>query len=171
MYSNKSKELKNYSKKMNMDKISLIENIQADLFNFSDLLESFNFFDIREDVYKLQQKEEYKNLRNMSNGIIYTNDLNKKIGEFVVAIQYKRTSFFNKISEENKELYDELVHNFKENMIAQPLLSEYFNIVNQDIIFEENSYLLDILKQEHEIFKTTPDDKSKYNGKKRYKIS
>lgn len=167
----KVKNLKTIQKKMSMDKISLVRNIQADLFNFSDLLESFNFFDIREDVYKLQQKEEYKNLRNMSNGIIYTNDLNKKIGEFVVAIQYKRTSFFNKISEENKELYDELVHNFKENMIAQPLLSEYFNIVNQDIIFEENSYLLDILKQEHEIFKTTPDDKSKYNGKKRYKIS
>ena len=97
-------------------------------------------------------------------------DLNKKIGEFVIAIQYKTISFFNKISEENKELYDELVHNFDEDMIAQPLLSEYFNIVNQDIIFEENSYLLDILKQDHAIFKTTPDDKSKYNGKKRYKI-
>ena len=167
----KVKNLKTILKKMNMDKISLIENIQADLFNFSDLLESFNFFDIREDVYKLQQKEEYKNLRNMSNGIIYTNDLNKKIREFVVAIQYKNINFFNQLSKENKELYDELLHNFEENMIAQPLLSEYFNIINQDIIFEENSYLLDILKQEYEMFKITPDDKSKYNGKKRYKIS
>lgn len=166
----KVKNLKTIQKKMSMDKISLVRNIQADLFNFSDLLKSFNFFDIREDVYKLQQKEEYKNLRNMSNGIIYTNDLNKKIREFVIAIQYKRTSFFNKISEENKELYDELLHNFEENMIAQPLLSEYFNIVNQDIIFEENSYFLDILKQEYEMFKITPDDKSKCNGKKRYKI-
>ena len=166
----KVKNLKTILKKMNKDKISLIENIQADLFNFSDLLKSCNFSDIKEDVCKLQQKEEHKNLRNMSNGIIYTNDLDKKIREFVVAIQYKTISFFNKISEENKELYDELVHNFGEDMIAQPLLSEYFNIVNQDIIFEENSYLLDILKQEHAIFKTTPDDKSKYNGKKRYKI-
>ena len=154
-----------------MDKISLIENIQNDLFNFSRVLASFNFSDIREDVYKLQQKEEYKNLRNMSNGIIYTNDLNKKIREFVVAIQYKNINFFNQLSKENKELYDELLHNFEENMIAQPLLSEYFNIINQDIIFEENSYLLDILKQEYEMFKITPDDKSKYNGKKRYKIS
>jgi hypothetical protein len=166
----KVKNLKTILKKMNIDKISLIENMQADLFNFSNLLSSYNFFDIRENVYKLQQKEEYKNLRNMSNGIIYTNDLNKKIREFMIAIQSKRTSFFNKILLENEELYDELLHNFEENMIAQPLLSEYFNIVNQDIIFEENSYLLDILKQEHEIFKTTPDDKSKYNGKKRYKI-
>ena len=167
----KVKNLKTIQKKMSMDKISLVRNIQADLFNFSDLLESFNFFDIREDVYKLQQKEEYKNLRNMSNGIIYTNDLNKKIREFVVAIQYKNINFFNQLSKENKELYDELLHNFEENMIAQPLLSEYFNIINQDIIFEENSYLLDILKQEYEMFKITPDDKSKYNGKKRYKIS
>ena len=148
----------------------LLTKLDDNLFNFSNLLSSYNFFDIRENVYKLQQKEEYKNLRNMSNGIIYTNDLNKKIREFMIAIQSKRTSFFNKILLENEELYDELLHNFEENMIAQPLLSEYFNIVNQDIIFEENSYLLDILKQEHEIFKTTPDDKSKYNGKKRYKI-
>ncbi|KLE09627.1 hypothetical protein AF79_05645 [Aliarcobacter butzleri L354] len=166
----KVKNLKTILKKMNMDKISLIENIQNDLFNFSDLLASFNFFDIREDVYKLKQKEEYKNLRNMSNGIIYTNDLNQKIREFVIAIQNKNSNFFNQLSKENKELYDELLYNFEENMIAQPLLSEYFNIVNQDIIFEENSYLLDFLKQEYEMFKITPDDKSKYNGKKRYKI-
>jgi hypothetical protein len=155
---------------MNIDKISLIENIQNDLLNFSRLLASFYFFDIREDVYKLQQKEEYKNLKYMSNGIIYTSGLNKKIREFVTAIQNKRTSFFNKIIKDNKEMYDELVHNFEEDMITQPLLSEYFNIVNQDIIFEENSYLLDFLKQEYEMFKITPDDKSKYNGKKRYKI-
>jgi hypothetical protein len=167
----KVKNLKTILKKMNMDKISLIENIQNDLFNFSSVLASFSFFDIREDIYKLQQKEEYKNLRNMSNGIIYTNDLNKKIREFVIAIQNKNINFFNQLSKENKELYHELVNNFEENMIAQPLLSEYFNIINQDIIFEENSYLLDILKQEYEMFKITPDDKSKYNGKKRYKIS
>ena len=167
----KVKNLKTVLKKMNIDKISLIENIQSDLFNFSSVLASFNFFDIREDVYKLQQKEEYKNLRNMSNGIIYTNDLNKKIREFVMAIQNKNINFFNQLSKENKELYHELLNNFEENMIAQPLLSEYFNIINQDIVFEENSYLLDILKQEYEMFKITPDDKSKYNGKKRYKIS
>ena len=155
---------------MNIDKISLIENIQNDLLNFSRLLASFYFFDIREDVYKLQQKEEYKNLRNMSNGIIYTNDLNQKIREFVIAIQNKNINFFNQLSKENKELYDELLHNFEEDMIAQPLLSEYFNIINDDIVFEENSYFLDILKQEYEMFKITPDDKSKYNGKKRYKI-
>ena len=173
----KVKNLKIILKKMNIDKISLIENIQSDLFNFSHLLNSlyieedlFYFFDIREDVYKLQQKEEYKNLRNMSNGIIYTNHLNIKIREFVIAIQNKNINFFNQLSKENKELYDELLYNFEENMIAQPLLSEYFNIVNQDIIFEENSYLLDFLKQEYEMFKITPDDKSKYNGKKRYKI-
>ncbi len=166
----KVKNLKIILKKMNIDKISLIENIQSDLFPFSHLLASFDFFNIKEDVSRLQQKEEYKNLRNMSNGIIYTNHLNIKIREFVIAIQNKNINFFNQLSKENKELYDELLYNFEENMIAQPLLSEYFNIVNQDIIFEENSYLLDFLKQEYEMFKITPDDKSKYNGKKRYKI-
>ena len=134
----KVKNLKIILKKMNIDKISLIENIQSDLFNFSHLLASFDFFNIKEDVSRLQQKEEYKILRNMSNGIIYTNDLNKKIREFVIAIQNKNINFFNQLSKENKELYDELLYNFEENMIAQPLLSEYFNIVNQDIIFEEN---------------------------------
>lgn len=166
----KVKNLKTIQKKMSMDKISLVRNIQADLFNFSQLLKSFNFFYIRGNVFNLQLKEEYKNLRNMSNGIIYTNDLNKKIREFVIAIQNKNINFFNQLSKENKELYNELLNNFEENMIAQPLLSEYFNIVNQDIVFEENSYLLDILKQDYEMFKITPDDKSKYNGKKRYKI-
>lgn len=166
----KVKNLKTILKKMNMDKISLIENIQADLFNFSGVLSSFNSFDITSNVYKLQQTEEYKNLPNMTNGIIYTNALTERIREFIRAIQNKSISFFHQISIENKELYDELLHNFEENMIAQPLLSEYFNIINQDIVFEENSYLLDILKQEYEMFKITPDDKSKYNGKKRYKI-
>lgn len=167
----KVKNLKTILKKMNMDKISLVKYIQEELIDFSTLLTSFNFYNFEKNAYKLQQKEEYKNLRNMSNGIIYTNDLKEKIREFVIAIQNKRTSFFNKIIEDNKEMYDELVHNFEEDMIAQPLLSEYFNIVNQDIIFEENSYLLDFLKQEYEMFKITPDDKSKYNGKKRYQIS
>ena len=151
----KVKNLKTILKKMNIDKISLIENIQSDLFPFSHLLASFDFFNIKEDVSRLQQKEEYKNLRNMSNGIIYTNDLNQKIREFVIAIQNKNINFFNQLSKENRELYDELLNNFEENMIAQPLLSEYFNIVNQDIIFEENSYLLDFLKQEYEMFKIT----------------
>jgi len=166
----KVKNLKTILKKMNMDKISLIENIQANLFNFSGVLSSFNSFDITSDVYKLQQTEEYKNLPNMTNGIIYTNALTERIREFIRAIQNKSISFFHQISIENKEWYDELLHNFEENMIAQPSLSEYFNIINQDIVFEENSYLLDILKQEYEMFKITPDDKSKYNGKKRYKI-
>ena len=61
----------------------------------------------------------------MSNGIIYTNHLNIKIREFVIAIQNKNINFFNQLSKENKELYHELVNNFEENMIAQPLLSEY----------------------------------------------
>lgn len=166
----KVKNLKTILKKMNMDKISLIENIQANLFNFSGVLSSFNSFDITSDVYKLQQTEEYKNLPNMTNGIIYTNALIERIREFIRAIQNKSITFFHQISIENKEWYDELLHNFERNMIAQPSLSEYFNIINQDIVFEENSYLLDILKQEYEMFKITPDDKSKYNGKKRYKI-
>lgn len=166
----KVKNLKTILKKMNMDKISLIKNIQEALFDFLSLPTNFNFYNIVENAYKLQQKEEYKNLRNMSNGIIYTNDLNQKIREFVIAIQNKNINFFNQLSKENKELYDELLHNFEEDMIAQPLLSEYFNIINDDIVFEENSYFLDILKQEYEMFKVTPDDKSKYNGKKRYKI-
>jgi hypothetical protein len=167
----KVKNLKTILKKMNMDKISLVKYIQEELIDFSTLLTSFNFYNFEKNAYKLQQKEEYKNLRNMSNGIIYTNDLKEKIREFVIAIQNKNINFFNQLSKENKELYDELLYNFEENMIAQPLLSEYFNIVNQDIIFEENSYLLDFLKQEYEMFKITPDDKSKYNEKKRYQIS
>ena len=48
----KVKNLKIILKKMNIDKISLIENIQSDLFNFSHLLASFDFFNIKEDRYR-----------------------------------------------------------------------------------------------------------------------
>jgi hypothetical protein len=67
-------------------------------------------------------------------------------------------------------MHDELVHNFSEHMIAQPSLSEYFNLIYEDIIFSENAHLLEVLKDKSEMFNRAPDDKSKYNGKKRYVI-
>ena len=56
-------------------------------------------------------------------------------------------------------------------MIAQPLLSTYFNLVYEDAIFTDNMYFLDILKQQNTMFIQPPNDQSKYNNKKRFKIS
>ena len=57
MYSNKSQKNLKQIKKMNKDKISLIRKYTTDLFNFSDLLKVVIFLILKEDVYKLQQKE------------------------------------------------------------------------------------------------------------------
>ena len=166
----KVRNLKTILKKMNMDKISLIDNIEMNLSAFSNFLSNYSLFNIYNNVNRLQQTDEYKDLVSMTNGIIFTPALIEKINQFVIAVKCKDISFFNQISVENKELYSELLHNFNENMIAQPLISEYFNIINEDIIFEENNYLLDYIKQNYDMSEKTPDDKSKYHGKKRYKI-
>lgn len=164
----KVKHLDTILKEMNIDRISLIHNIESDLENFSNILAQYP---LQQEFFYIADTPENKALPFMKNGILRTEELNTQIDNFIVSIKEKKFSFFKLIEKENQDLYQELIHNFDENMIAQPLLSTYFNIVHKDIIFEDNSSLLEILKEKDEIFRETPTDQSKYNGKKRYSIS
>lgn len=164
----KVKHLDTVLKEMNIDRISLIHNIENDLDNFSNILAQYT---IQKELMHIADTPEKKDLPFMKNGILRTEELNNQIDKFIYAIKEKIFGFFELIKKEDQDLYQELIHNFEDNMIAQPLLSTYFNIVHKDIIFEDNSSLLEILKEKNEIFRQAPTDQSKYNGKKRYSIN
>ncbi len=162
------KNLDTILNKFGMEKITLLDSIQNDLGNFSNILAQLNWR--CKKYYTIPSTEEKELLPDMKNGILLTTELDNKINEFIKMILRKELNYFSNVKLDN-ELYEELVYNFKKNMIAQPLLGKYFDMVNDDIIFtNKNSYFIDILKTKSDIFKETPSDELKYNGKKRYKF-
>lgn len=58
----------------------------------------------------------------------------EKLIEFIAAILSKNLSYFEKIKEKMKTLHEELIYNFNDEngFIAQPLLSKYFGIINDN---------------------------------------
>ena len=108
----------------------------------------------------------------MKKGILLTPMLESQIQRFIDAVKEQDKLYFKPLElEEDKNLYKELVENFDyDDAIYQPLLSEYFNIIHEDIIFPDNSDFIDILKERECLFNQTPDDKFKANGYKRYKL-
>ncbi len=164
----KVSKIKNILKKMDIDLISLYENIQNDLHRFSDYLIQTESNMIYNSVI---ENEEKKLLPKIKNGIFLTRNLDTKINSFVKAIKYKTLSYFDNIKAD-KELYEELKHNFEKGMIAQPLLGKYFDMTNDYAIFaDENDYFLQILKAKSGMFNVALGDDSKYKNKKRYIIS
>ena len=150
-----------------LDYFTLEEYIKNDLDNFARILAEYQ----RDDKYfYIVENSEKDVLPTMKNGILMTPDLASNIETFIKNVEVKNLLYFHNIQKEDLDLYEELEVNFKENMIAQPLLSRYFNIIYDEIIFIENAHLLEILKEKSYIFNKAPDDKSKYNGKKRYAI-
>lgn len=163
----KVKHLDTILKKMNMDRILLKESIFENLDNFANILATYP---LGKSYHKIINTEEKAILPTMKNGILITATLNEQIDQFINAIRSNTLDLFEKIEKEDSDLYKEFQYNFQNKMIAQPLLSTYFNIIFDEIIFSENSIFLEILKEKATMFKQTPNDKSKYNGKKRYKI-
>ena len=163
----KAKHLDTVLKKLTMDRIDFEDMVQNDLNNFSNILAQYS---IHNDYFNVIPTDEKNALPTMKNGILKTPRLNNKVQQFIDKIRVKNLSYFENVKKEDPVLYEELEHNFSEDMIAQRLLSNYFNLIYDDIIFSENSYLLEILKEKSEMFNKAPDDKSKYNGKKRYKV-
>lgn len=109
-------------------------------------------------------------LHTMKNGVLITPTIDRKISDFVENILSKNTSAFELIRKHDEEMYEELLSNFDEDMIAQPLLSTYFNIINSDMMIPDNAEFIKILQTKADMFKEALNDKSKSNGKKRYKI-
>jgi hypothetical protein len=155
-------------KKMDLDLLQLVEFIESDLDNFSNILAQYQ----TNNYYTIAQTAEKNVLSKMKKGVLITSDLEEKIQLFVSAVKRKDVWYFKKLEQENdKNLYKELVENFdNDDAIYQPLLSEYFNIVNGDIIFSDNSYFIEILKERECLFNQAADDKFKRNGQRRYKI-
>lgn len=152
-----------------MDQLQLEEFIQNDLDNFSNILARYQ---IDNQYFVIADTDEKNVLRTMKKGVLITPDLERNIQQFIGAIKNKNISFFKKIEqEEDENLYKELVKNFdNDDAIYQPLLNEYFNIIYEDIIFPDNSYFIEILKERECLFNQAADDKFKLNGQRRYKI-
>lgn len=163
----KVKHLDTILKKMKIDRISLKRNIFENLDNFANILATYP---LAQNYHNVVDIEEKSILPTMKNGILRTATLNKQIVQFIDAIRSNNLNSFKKIEQEESNLYQEFKYNFQNKMIAQPLLSTYFNIMFDEIIFPDNSVFLEILKEKAEMFKQAPNDKSKYNGKKRYPI-
>lgn len=165
----KVKSLENILEYMELDRFMLEEIISCDLYNFSNILFYRNVKWYKEQYFpsKVFETEEKNALPNMKNGVLRTKDLEEKIEEFIKNIKNKNVPYFIFIRD---KLFEELRKNFEEDMIAQPLLSTYFNDIYKNRFFVDNNSFLDILKIKDEMFRKTPTDKSKSNGKKRYKI-
>ena len=155
-------------KKMNVDRIQLCQSIQNDLDNFSYIL---SIYPLKPAYDELKNNANIDAMISMKNGLFRTKELDTQIEQFIHAIKTKNLHYFKNIENTNKEMYEEFEHNINEDMIAQPLLGEYFNLIVEDKIFSDNNSLLEILKEKDEIFRQSPADISKYLQKKRYKIS
>lgn len=154
--------------KLDIDRITLEEEIQNDLGNFSKILLTYNTTISYSDyVYNTKEKqlliEDKISLIN-EEPIPY-----ELIDDFIKYIlnHKKYINCFDPIKKESL-LYDELIHNFEENMIARQLLSTYFNLIFQVYKFENNEKLLNILKDRDKFFEQNIDYNKQYNRKKRY---
>ena len=102
-------------------------------------------------------------------------EINQKVDEFIKAITSHTISYFEKVKS-NQELYDELLHNFTDKSndalgyISKQDLFTYFNLVYENIYFENNKSFLKLLKK-NTFFKQNVDTNKTYNGKKRLKIT
>lgn len=165
----KVKHLDTVLSKLNLLPLDFEEMISSDLDNFSKILAQYPL-DYR--CFKSFHTDEKSNLANMKKGILLTPMLESQIQRFIDAVKEQDKLYFKPLElEEDKNLYKELVENFDyDDAIYQPLLSEYFNIIHEDIIFPDNSDFIDILKERECLFNQTPDDKFKANGYKRYKL-
>jgi hypothetical protein len=97
-------------------------------------------------------------------------EIDRKVDEFIAAILSKNLSYFEKIKEKNETLYEELIYNLNDEngFIAQPLLSKYFGIINDNNHFSENKVFLQKLKEKNEFFNQDLDKNKTYKSKKRY---
>jgi len=156
-------------KKMDLDLLQLVEFIESDLDNFSNILAQYQ---TDNHYYRIAQTDKKDVLSKMKKGVLLTPDLEEKILLFINAIKRKDVVYFKKLEQEDdKNLYKELVENFdNDDAIYQSLLNKYFNVIHEDIIFSDNSYFIEILKERECLFNQTPDDNSKLNNQKIYKL-
>lgn len=127
---------------------------------------------LSEDEWKESKEFQLNNYYRDIKVINKVKEMDKKIDEFIVAILSKNLSYFEKIKERNETLHEELIYNFNDEngFIAQPLLSKYFSIINENNDFSENKVFLQKLKEKNKFFNQNLDKNKTYNSKKRYSL-
>ena len=153
--------------KLNMDYSEFDKNIANDLDNFVNKLVEYSQHNTFPMVLNTDEKSY---LHTMKNGMLITPIIDNKINGFVVNILSKNNNAFEIIKKYDEQIHEEFLSNFDDGMIAQSLLSTYFNIINDGSLIPDNAEFIKILQTKADMFKEVPSDKSKANGKKRYKI-
>jgi len=153
--------------KFDMDYSEFDKNIANDLDNFVNKLVEYSQHNTFPMVLNTDEKSY---LHTMKNGVLITPIIDNKINSFVVNILSKNKNAFEIIKKYDEQIHEEFLSNLEEGMIAQPLLSTYFNIINDDILIPDNAEFVKILQTKADMFQEVPTDKSKAYGKKRYKI-
>ena len=128
---------------------------------FSDVLNRFN-----------RNKEKRSTVVYKVPKVDTTKPVEDAIKEFIHAIKNhcNGIGYFSKIKDADIDLYDELIHNFDEGMIARQLLLDYFNIIYPESPFTNNKSFLEALKKEDDFFSSNIDKNAQHNKKKRFKI-
>ena len=129
---------------------------------FSDILNTFN-----------RNKEKRSAVVSKMPKIDTTKPVAEAIKEFIHAIKNhcKEIDYFKKIKENDAALYDELIHNFEEDMIARPLLFDYFNIIYPEIPKSYKKNFLKTLREEDPLFKMSTSNNKPHKNRKRLRIS
>lgn len=161
------RDIESILNKLDMDYSDFEKSMTDDIDNFTNKLVQY-----RQNNYSLTilNTDEKTYLSTMKNGVLVTPKIDRKINCFVEYILKRNIDAFQFIQQYDEDIYNELLYNFKEEMIAQPMLSKYFNIIHQEELIPDNNEFIKILQSKVRMYNETPTDKSKYQGKKRYKI-
>jgi len=153
--------------KLNIEYSQFDKSIADDLPNFVNRLVQYAQ---NNNLPVVLHTDEKSYLHTMKNGLLLTPALDVKIDKFIGDVRGKKLEQFEAIRLHDEEMYEELLANFNDDMIAQSMQSTYFNIINSEELISHNGEFLNVLQTKSKMYMETPNDKSKANGKKRYKI-
>lgn len=161
------KDMETVLNTLNIDYSAFERNIFNDLDNFTNIL----LRNSKNNTYiEVLETDEKTYLKTMKKGVLVTPRVDQKIDSFIKDILWKNFPNFKNIKNYDEDIYEELIYNFNENKIAQPMLNKYFNMIYNEVLIPDNNEFIKILQNKAKMFNDTPSDDSKYNGKKRYEI-
>jgi len=152
-------------KNLNIDPLTVDNKIQDDLNNFASILAKYPA-DYLLAKKVLETEDKYPPVKTIDDNTLVNN-----IQDFIDAIKAKNISYFEPIKVINSALYDELIHNFNEGMIARQELFSYFDMLYSGSGITNNKGFLNMLKHKDFFFGQNIDKSIQYNKKKRYTIS
>jgi hypothetical protein len=128
-----------------------------------------------DELKEYQLSKYYRSIDTFNSLVVNTEELNKKIDEFINAIKSMNISYFNNVKND-LNLHEELIYNFNDESnnalgyISKQDLYLYFNLVYGQKYFSNNKDLLKLLKKD-DFFKQDVNSNKTFNSKKRYFIA